>query len=293
MPTIEDILDEFGIPKAGIGHRHGRAGWVQIDCPWCGRGDGKYHLGISTTTLRASCWRCGSKRVAEAVALASGKPIGCVAAALKGARGVRFAAHEPRVVGRFRAPSGVGGLLAGHEAYLRGRGYDPPKIAALWGVCGIGNAPSLRWRLYIPVIHHGIPVSWTTRACNPHDPMRYVSAPATDEAVPHKRLLYGADYARHAIIIHEGPLDVWATGPGAVATFGVVATAAQILAMSRYNVRVVCFDNDAPGRDRARELSKALSAFPGTTHNVTLDSAKDAGGASPGEIQELRRAFLD
>jgi DNA primase len=176
--------------------------------------------------------------------------------------------------------------------YLTQRGLNADNMKTLWGVQGIGHAPRLRWRLFIPIHHHGEIVSWTTRAINPRERQRYISAGASEEAIPHKTLLYGADYARHAIIIHEGPIDVWATGPGAVATCGTAYTEAQLKTMSHYPIRVVCFDADADAQARARVLANALSVYPGSTHNVRLETGKDTAEADWGEVQELRETFL-
>jgi len=290
MISLTDILDDARIPNVGAGHRHGRAGWVQIDCPWCGRDSGRFHLGISLVTGSASCWRCGRKSAAEAIAQITGKKPGEIWHRLKD---LRFQPMPARTNGRFRAPVGVCGLGVAHKAYLAKRGYNPALCESLWGAQGIGQQPRLRWRIYIPIINHGKPVSWTTRAINPKEKQRYISAPAADEGIPHKRILYGSDYARHTIIIHEGPLDVWATGPGAVAVCGTAYTEAQVLEMSRYNTRVVCFDSEPNGQARAATLARVLGSFPGSTYNVTLETGKDSSDADPGEIAELRKAYLE
>ena len=207
-----------------------------------------------------------------------------------------LAAAPIRKAGRLVLPVGLGPLLPGHCTYLAHRGYDAQRVAALWGVRGIGQAAEnkyMRWRLFIPIHYHGEIVSWTSRSIRPHAQRRYMSASAEHEAIPHKTILYGADYARHAIIIHEGPLDVWATGPGAVATCGVAYTDAQVAAMAHYPVRVICFDAEREAQCRARALADALSPFPGVTYTVTLESGVDAADADPEEVAELRARFLE
>lgn len=290
MISIRDILLENNIPHAGSDHKHGRPGWIQMDCPWCGRNTGKYHLGISLTTGASSCWRCGRHDTAMALALLTGKTAATMRERLDT---VKHEAPEARKTGRLALPAGLCALGPGHRAYLAGRGMDPDVAARVWGARGIGQARELRWRIFIPIHHHGQVVSWTTRAIKRGAEQRYISAPAEGEAIRHKDILYGADYARHAIIIHEGPLDVWATGPGAVATCGTAYTPAQLRAMSRYAVRVVCYDAEREAQRRARALANALSCFPGTTHNVTLETGKDSAEADKEEIAALRKTFLD
>lgn len=289
MATIRDILEAAGINYTGADHKHGRPGWLQVDCPWCGPGSGKFHLGISLSTGASSCWRCGKKNTARVLAELSGRPVATMRERLDGAT---MAAPIVRKTGRLVVPTGVGAMLPGHRTYLRRRGFDVAQVATLWGVRGIGQVGRLAWRLYIPIYHHGEVVSWTTRSIRPRVAQRWVSAGYEEESVHHKDILYGADYARHAIIVHEGPTDVWATGPGAVATCGTGFTTAQLLAMSRYAIRVVCFDNGSAAQRRARELANMLAPYPGATHRVELETGSDPAEAHPDEIAELRATFL-
>jgi len=206
------------------------------------------------------------------------------------------AAYETPTVrrtGRLVLPAGRTPLLPGHHTYLAARGLDAAQVVDLWGVEGLGQTARLPWRLFIPIHHHGEIVSWTTRSIQPGARLRYISASAGEESVPHKSILYGTDYARHAIIIHEGPIDVWATGPGAVATCGTAYTEAQLKAMSRYAIRVVCFDAGAEAQARARGLADVLSVYSGMTYNVQLETGEDAAAADPAEVAELRRTFLE
>lgn len=289
MLTIKDILDEYGIPNVGAEHRHGRPGWVSVDCPRCGTGTGKFHLGISLSTGAATCWRCGRQNTARVLAMITGTAPAAMRERIDGAA---LAPAVVRKVGRLLPPAAIGPLTPAHRAYLTHRGFVADDVARLWGIRGIGNASKLGWRLYIPIHHHGEVVSWTTRSIKPKAEQRWVSASAEEEVVHHKDILYGADYARHAIIIHEGPTDVWATGPGAVATCGTGFTESQLRAMARYPVRAVCFDNGVAAQRRARELADMLSPFPGVTHNVQLETGDDPAEASVEELDELRAAFL-
>jgi hypothetical protein len=197
--------------------------------------------------------------------------------------------------GKLILPSGLGKLLTCHKDYLRGRGFNPKTIRDLWRIQGLGREGKrenssyydLTWRIFIPIIYKGQIVSWTTRSLR-DDGSRYISASEEEEAIPHKNLLYGEDYATTAISIHEGPTDVWAVGSGATATLGTGWTPAQVLRMSRYARRVVCFDNQPEAQARARKLCSLLEVFPGETLNVVLD-AKDAGSAAPGELKKFRK----
>lgn len=282
--SIREILETNGVAVAGAEHKHGRHGWVQVNCPWCMTSG--FHLGINLTTGAAACWRCGRRNTAAVVARLTGKTY-------EDARQVVDRAalqHAPTAhTGTLRPPTGIVPLTPAHAAYVRRRGLDPDEIVALWGVQALAaEAGRLRWRLYIPITDpDGEQVSWTTRAIG-SQAMRYRSASSDAEAYPHKWLLYGAQHARHAISIHEGPVDAWAVGPGGVATCGTGYSPQQLTAMSRYAVRVVCFDAEPDAQKRARRLADDLSVFPGETYNVVLETGADTAECSKAELEDLR-----
>jgi hypothetical protein len=284
---FSDILTQYRVPFLTAGHEHCRPGWLQTDCPNCGL-TGHYRLGYNLAKGYLSCWSCGWVKLTDYVRHISGL-------------GYREARELTGNVDRIAAPPkrGAGGVLKlpdfveplgyAHKKYLSSRGFDPDSIEKLWGVMGIAHAPRLSWRLFIPVIHNFETVSWLTRSIAPADvnERRYRSARETEERVPHKKLLYGGDYVRHAAIIVEGPTDVWAIGPGAVALMGTAYSRAQLLAMRQYPRRFVCFDNERTAQRRAAKLCDDLMVFPGCTANIRLD-AKDAATASAADIKKLR-----
>lgn len=289
---VRDLLRELGVPF----YEHGQsayvsAGWVGLICPWCGRG-GKPGLGINTRTLATTCFKCGSHRLIDALAAASDRPAAEIARRLPGIdTGGPPADDLPP--GRYTPPPGVGPLMRAHRDYLAGRGFDPDQIAQQWGVCGIGPAARLQWRLFIPAPdHRGRPASWTTRAVGEGVTPRYVSARPDEEAVPIRSTLYGEHLCRWAVVVVEGPTDAWRVGPGAVATLGVGFTPPQIVRLCRYPVRVICFDNDPGARRRAAALADRLAPFPGDTWVVSL-SGPDPDTSPPAELAELRKRFLE
>ena len=181
----------------------------------------------------------------------------------------------------------MGRLWPKHIAYLKSRNFSPRKIQLLWKIQGIGIGGQHAWHIYIPIIHKGKTVSWTTRRCANIDP-RYQSAKPEQEILHHKDLLYGEDYCSQGIIIHEGPTDVWRTGPGAVATLGTSFTIPQVARMVKYPKRVICFDSSAAAQRRARQLFDLLLPYPGETLNVRLESGDDPAEASREELKGLR-----
>ena len=89
----------------------------------------------------------------------------------------------------------------------------------------------------------------------------------------------------------EGPTDCWKIGAGAVCTFGLAWTPAQLARIASYPTRVICFDNEEEAQKQARVLCAELEPFPGRTINVCLE-AKDPGSAQKEEIQCLRKEYL-
>lgn len=285
--TIIDILEKYRIPF----RRHGedknvRQGWIGMACPFCGRPEDKRYLGYNLEQNFFSCWSCGYLKSINVVSALSGESIGRCREMLG-----RLEQTEPapeRVRGRLEFPGHIQPLeyAPAHRDYLRRRGFNVDELIQLWRLQAIGISARLTWRIFIPIIWHGEPVSWTTRAIGNVEP-RYISALPSEESIHHKHIVYGGDYVRHAVVIHEGPADVWATGPGAVATFGIGFSPEQVLWLSQIPLRYVCLDAEDAAQRRALQLCDQLGGFPGETYNVVLD-AKDAGSASQKERRKLR-----
>lgn len=289
MTDLVRLLDRCSVSHVGASHRHGRDGWLNVDCPYCGSGTSKYHMGLSLTGFTATCWKCGQHRFIDTL-LELGVSRQDAWSYYKSGD---FVSTVPeRKTGTLDMPRSEK-LSKRHEKYLIRRGFDPSEIERLWDVKGIRFTVGYEWRLLIPIYLRGEIVSWTTRSILPKAKLRYKTAPPEKESLPSKSLLYGEDYCQHAVIIHEGPLDVWATGPGAVALMGLNWTTAQLNKLTTYPSRIVCFDATSDAQSRANELCDQLSVFPGQTLNVRLETGKDTAEADKREVEELRRAFLD
>ena len=278
-----DFCDKFRIEYRTEG-KHTRRGWVQIDCPNCGRDSKKFHLGFNLKYRTLNCWKCGKKQLGSTLATLSGLTPKQVSGYIARIPKTEFESIE--VQGNFVCPKGVKPLNDAHKAYLRSRDYNWRRIERIWGIMGIGIAPKLSHRIWIPIEYGGKQRSWTTRSISDApDVTRYISADPTQELISHKKLLYGEDYAGNAIIVVEGPLDVWRIGPGAVGTFGTRPTASQITRIAKYPVRYICFDHGAERQSQL--LAETLSAFPGETHQIVLD-ADDPGSMTKRELRQVR-----
>jgi hypothetical protein len=198
--------------------------------------------------------------------------------------------EEKRRNNKLIVPPNAGMLLQAHRQYLINRGFDPDALVRLWGIGGIGIDSKLMWRVYIPVIVEGQTVSWTTRSLVDEGP-RYINSPKEHELISLKHTLYGIDYVRHATVVVEGCIDAWRIGPGAVATFGLAYTPAQLTLLSKIPVRCVAFDNEIVAQKTADRLCRELQSFPGVTYRAVIHSS-DPGSANQQEVEEIRNRFL-
>lgn len=287
MSLLENLQDA-GINYVSEGeHKHARPGWVQLDCPFCGKNSQKYHLGYSLSGNYFNCWKCGGHHAVPVLAELLDISFKKAEKLWKSTEPIGYEVEDRR--GTLVLPKGIKKLQPAHIKYLKSRGFSKAD-AKLWQVQGIGLAAKLAWRLFIPIHYRGEVVSWTTRAIGRNVEMRYLSASAEQEAINHKHLLYGEDFVDHAVVCVEGPLDAWKIGPGAVASCGTGFSAQQVLRLSKYPIRVICFDTEVVAQRRAEALADQLAAFPGETYNVVLD-AEDAAAASDREIRTLRKNF--
>ncbi len=291
MPhSFAEILSKAGVEfVAEGGHHHARKGWINFDCPYCSPGFSKFRMGFNIAQKYVNCWLCGRQPLLDTVHKLTGLDYTTLRSMLKGIR-APVDRKAPEAKYTLELPKGIGPLLPPHKEYLRERGYSPKQIEKLWKVQGIGMAPSLSWRLFIPIYFNDAIVSWTTRSISKKATLRYITAKKTQEAMSIKKVLYGEQYCRHTIVINEGPLDAWAVGPGAVSVCGIAYSQAQLAKMIKYPVRVVLFDNEPDAQLRAMKLYNELSIFDGETYNVTLDG-NDASASSKQEIAKLRKAF--
>ncbi len=300
MSHLRTLLQEAGVEIAPDGHHHARGGWVQFDCPFCSPGTRRYRMGFNERSGYTNCWTCGYHSTAavlqRVMSITRDKATSLVAEHGLFTRR-RLDEEFSNKRGKLVKPKGLmPNLLTVHSKYLKGRGFNCEEIQKVWKIESIGfGHGTMSWRIWIPIHYMGEVVSWTTRVAfnNHRTRTRYYSAKPDQEILPHKELLYGEDFARNKIVVVEGPLDVWAIGPGAVCTFGTAFTQTQVNRIAKYPVRSICFDNDPDAQRKAKELCKSLSVFPGETNMIVLDNCKDAGDASPADLKAIRRQFIE
>src|SRR6185503_3596748 len=120
MTRIQDLLREWGIEYVEHGqNRHTREGWVNVDCPQCGPGSHKFHLGFNISACYWNCWRCGWLPARKVLTLWRVPEEGI---RLFGeTRPIRR--DKPVVAGHLKEPEGRGTLGTFHKTYLKRRGF--------------------------------------------------------------------------------------------------------------------------------------------------------------------------
>ncbi len=286
--NLAHLLLEHGVHYKEAGdHHHCREGWLNIDCIYCSPGWNKWRLGLSLHAPAANCWVCGRHSYFQVLKELTNL-------SYRDLRELTSFSVErspsSRAVGKLVLPEGLGPLGKAHRRYLGSRRIDADEAEGLWGCQGIGLSQRLAWRVFIPCLEDKEIFSWTTRHIG-SSPERYINASPLEEKYPLKELLLGEHLASGSVLVVEGPLDAMRIGAGAVATMGIVFTSNQVLRISKYPKRGVCFDSEEKAQVKARELVNKLKLFPGETYLIKLKS-KDPGEASDEEIRELRRFLL-
>jgi len=288
--NLTELLQKHGAKIAPQGNKYNRPNWTNIVCPFCGHlYPDKYHCGINNTFGTVNCYNCGPgkslKRVLQKVSSSSYKELSDDVGKIKWEK---YKETGLNTGFKYTEPDFVGELKKGHIEYLKSRRLNVDEIVKIWNLKGIGIAPRLSWRIFIPIYFQGKKVSWTTRSIGKAG---YMSASKREETIDHKQILYGEDYAGETICVHEGPFDVITTGPGAVGTLGIGYTQSQLIRIGKHPNRYICFDNQPSAIERAKNLKDELSIFGGKTSILIID-AKDINEASDKERRLLRRTVF-
>ena len=281
--TPRELLEAANVETAGQNDPHFRLGWTNTQCPFCH--GSSFHLGITNDFGRANCYKCGPKDVIHVLRVLTNRPYEELKA---------FRLYAPRrekitkTYGKYTPPPGLMPLSAKDRTYLTGRGLDADRLEADYGLQSIGPFSGHPRGIFIPITHKGHAVSWQIRYREPANNLRYFTATDEQKTISEKEILFGSDRCSHTIIVCEGFFDKANIGHGAVCTFGLAYTQAQVLLMSRFARRIICFDKSFAAQQVASRLAGDLAAFPGETLQVCLE-ADDPGSASRAEVEELRK----
>jgi DNA primase len=193
----------------------------------------------------------------------------------------------------FTFPSNTSALQENHKKYLRKRGFIPEELQKDWFIKGTGPLSKIdkidyRFRIVIPYIWNGVPVSFDARDITDKQRNKYQACPKEYEEIEHKRILYGDQekWNPELGICVEGPTDVWRIGKQAFAVSGIAYTPAQVRLIATIFKRVaVVFDDDPQAQVQAKKLIAELKFRGVDAFNVKIKG--DPGSMRQKEVKEL------
>jgi len=294
---FEKFCREHSIATAPGGHKHRRPGWVQVECPFC-TGNPGYHLGYNIQNDYFNCWRCGHKSVSDVIMRFLDCSYRDAQRELKMFKGrPRFKKDKedlrPKLRSACKWPPDCGPLKKQHKQYLKSRDFDPDVLEERYQLRGTGYLGNYKFRIIAPIFFEHKMVSYQGRDITERSALPYKACAQADEARDHKHCLYGAELVPGSdVVIVEGIVDAWRLGPGAVATFGIEHTQAQLNLLRKYRRRFVYYDSaDVQAMEQAEKLAAALSAFRGEVEIIETEW-EDPGEMPQEEANELMKELI-
>lgn len=289
MFDILKFLEDHAIDHRTEGpeHKHSH-GWISLKCPYC-TGNPGYYLGVHIESGMCHCWRCGKKKLRELIQhlIPGNASIGEVWQRYgKGsARQLPTLTTKIQRKRRVLMPPGIVECIPSRAAtYLEGRGFDAEKLAELWGLRFTGPHGSYKFRIIAPIYHDGRLVSYQGRDYSGKSELRYKACRQCDEARDHKTCLYGSWLVKggQRAVVVEGVADAWRLGKGAVATFGIAYTQAQVKLLAEYKFLAFLFDGEEQAVAQRDKLAWEVKLL-----NPSIDiQVVDIEDGDPGELSQ-------
>lgn len=291
-------LQDFAVPHVTQG-KNTSSGWVGIRCPMCD--DRSEHGGFRLADGKYRCWRCGWHDVADVIKLLENCEYHVACKRLIDYR----IDSSPVELGKIKVtrsqelkwPAGLVDMKKIHYDYLLGRGFDPWDVTKKYSLKFTGPIGDYKYRVIIPIISQGEPVSYQGRDVTGKHKLRYMACKPQDETEDHRTLLYGADDAKgNTVVVVEGIFDAWRLGDNAVATFGtsLTDTGPQVaLITQRWRRVFILFDPEPPAQAKAKNLVAMLRVFGLEAYNVKLEFNGDAAELRKDRVDKLRRDIFD
>lgn len=296
------FCEDFRIKTASFGHKHQRAGWINISCPFCS-GDPGFHLGWNNKQQYFSCYRCGWNPIEKVISALSGrKDIKSLLVKYKG----KIPLEEKTTIVRpeeVKLPDGTSLMTSRHKQYLSKRLSNPDYLETFWGLKGTGHTGSYRFRIIAPIYFQGQLVSYQGRDITDKQQAKYKAASEEEEIISHKHILYGWDKIPAEVkscLVVEGVTGVWRFGVGALGIFGVEYTASQVrLLAERFEKIYLLLDADEAGERATNKLLNDLSvmgreviALGFTEKGKRLDSGSIPQNIADKMIEKIRQGIF-
>lgn len=298
--SLKDLFK--GISLASTGSKHNRPGWINVSCPYCGRGS-HHHLGFNIRNQYFSCFQCGKKPLLKTFVKITGLPpneiLTLLKQAKKGGKSGIYSLDDEVNKKPFEVPSNMIhiGKSKAYKAYLKRRGLNWKNLVREYNILGTSLTSKLdnidfSWRIYIPITYLGEVVTWQTRAIGKVS-IPYLACPEQYEKVNIKDMLYPEE-SSHTVFLTEGLFDCWkvrAAGYPAICGFGVGLKAKQIKRLAGKRV-IIFYDGDNAGNIEREKIKDRIEFITGNEVFIAdCPIDKDPGSLSLNQIDKILRRF--
>lgn len=283
------------INTANSDSKHYKKGWININCPYCGKGNQHYHLGYHINNQYFNCWSCGKKPLLKTFHLLLGLPhadlLNLLKTAKKRGKNTTFNNDYETNKKPFKIPPNLYPIkgLPQHKLYLKKRGFNWKSLVKKYNIQGttvlsqLDNI-DLSWRIFIPIYNNNEMVTWQTRGIGTGG-LPYIACPKDREKINIKALLY-PDITQHTVFLTEGLFDMWKVqeaGFNSVCGFGVNLKPKQIKRLSKKRL-VIFYDGDDAGEKEAQKIKDRIEFI----NNQKVQIAKCPKGKDPGKLTKFQ-----
>lgn len=273
------------------------SGWVEIHCPFPLCNDPSEHMGINMSSSMYSCWKCGehgsftklvkvilkcSWQMAEQISSEYFKP-SLLTGGVREVKSRNTTFHFPK--------EATDKLPILHKEYLRDRGFSPKVIQEKYGVLACYQTGRYAYRLIIPIIMFGRPVSFLARDVTNEQEPRYKNMSNEESIIPAKHCIYGIDEISKGdnMLVVEGVFVKWRIGDKCVATLGTKYTGAQLKLIIDKNPKNTFIMYDKGAEKEADKLASALSPHIKRVETISIDSYEDYDDMTEKDVKQLRK----
>jgi len=289
--------DDYGI-QYRVHNGNLSKGWLAaLDCPFCGAGSGKYHLGIPETGTYGNCWNCGGHSLKNILNKLTPE-VSYYTLIKNYANYVEIhdrllVEHSPVVAFDFLPFGSVA------NKYLLKRRFDPSFIADKYKMRDGGFTGDFSYRIIIPIIYEGKLVAYQGRSYHPLISPKYKFLAEEKCIINPKYILYNLDNCMHDyVVLTEGVFDcIRLAGDyctNVCATMGISTSEEQVrLIADRFRSVYICFDPEVVAQQRAHKLGAELSAMGVQVHVIDTEASYDLGDTPDEEARELKHIILE
>lgn len=266
-----------------------------MSCMFCD--DRSTHLGINLESYGFSCFRCGQsgslKKLIASLEVGGWQSVPLV---LEEFSSTKDWGKREREEPKKRQPHcdlpAIKTLSKSAKLYLQSRKFPYKLLTEKYKLASFSPLSYYKFRIYIPVYFNHQIVTFTSRAYAQLTP-KYLHCPKQKSVLFCKEVLYNIDNAKNGTAVAvEGPTDAWRIGDGAVATFGVIFTEAQVkLLRERFKRVFVMFDAEDQAQKQAQKLADTLACYNLSVSVIKLPSG-DPGGLNLTTVKEIRREIF-